>query len=198
MANYLCVFAAPDAHIDFIRAYPNTLYSYVEGRPPQAADMEPPKPTFLQRLTGRTPTPPPELAVPDDWPTDEPTMIGPEINHRNAGLYHLILNGTTNTVRGSGTIFQTWCNPDEHAAIDLTGNGEHFAFRSHRIPALVRLLRKVDSSTVRDRFGQWLRTQGESDPADEHCKEIAAEFRAFADAAQKTVDDSHGLIWISC
>jgi hypothetical protein len=42
MANYLCIFAAPDSHIEFIKRNPESLYAYLEGSPP-VASAEPPK-----------------------------------------------------------------------------------------------------------------------------------------------------------
>ena len=125
-------------------------------------------------------------------------MIGPEINHRNVDLYHLILNGTADFVNGSGSIFQTWLTNKRHSAIDLTGDNEHFAFKSDQIPSLVDLLFKVDAAAVKSRFTQWLRSKGDNyDPADDECEEMAQEFSAFAAAAQEAVHNSQGLIWIS-
>jgi hypothetical protein len=147
-----------------------------------------------QRIIGTSPTPP-DFVVPSGWPTKQPAMIGPEINHRNVDLYHLILNGTTDFVQGSGSIFQTWLTAD-HSAIDLTG--EDYAFKSHQLPALVRLLMKVDVKAVKAGFVQWLSAQGDNyTPSDEECGEIAREFRSFAKDVQHASEQSLGLIWIS-
>lgn len=197
MANYLCIFAAPDSHIDFIRDNPDSLWAYVEGQYPEISTL-PPKRSLWQRLTGATPPARPQPVIPDDWPGNEPTMIGPEINHRNVDLYHLILNGTADFVGGSGSIFQTWLTNKKHSAIDLTGDNQHFAFKSDQIPSLVDLLSKVDAAAVKSRFTEWLRSKGETyDPSDEECEEMAQEFKSFAQSAQEVVNNSHGLIWIS-
>jgi hypothetical protein len=197
MANYLCIFAAPDSHIEFIRANPDSLRDYVDGKRPRISTT-PPKHTLWQRLTGARPATKPPLVIPEDWPENEPTMIGPEINHRNVDLYHLILNGTADFVAGSGSIFQTWLTNKRHSAIDLTGDNEHFAFTSDQIPALVDLLSKVDVDAVKSRLTQWLRSKGEDyDPADDECEEVAQEFSAFAAAAREAAKNSQGLIWIS-
>ena len=90
-------------------------------------------------------------------------MIGPEINHRNVDLYHLILNGAADFVTGSGSIFQTWLETASnrtHAAIDITGDNEHFAFHSGQLPELAELLSSVDAESVRSRYTQWLRANG--------------------------------------
>jgi hypothetical protein len=173
------------------------LWAYVDGKRPQISTT-PPKRSLWQRLTGTTPATNPPPVVPDDWPENEPAMIGPEINHRNVDLYHLILNGTADFVDGSGSIFQTWLTNRRHSAIDLTGDNEHFAFKSDQISSLVDLLSKVDAGAVKSRFTEWLRSNGDRyNPSDDECEEMAQEFRFFAQAAQEVVDNSQGLIWIS-
>jgi hypothetical protein len=198
MANYLCIHPAPDSHIDFIRRHPDTVWAYIEGERPEPAPQDAKQPGFWRRLMGSAPSSPPPTDVPDDWPVGERLPIGPEINHRNVDLYHLILNGTTEFVDGSGSIFQTWLTNDQHSAIDLTGDHEHFAFKSGQIPAFVELLEAVDAAAVKARFTQWLRAAGDDyDPSDEECEEIAREFRDFAAAARDAVAKSQGLIWVS-
>lgn len=198
MANYLCVFPASDSHIDFIREHPKTLWQYVQGNPPELPETATPKATLWQRITGSAPVASPPPTTPGDWPTEERAPIGPEINHRNVDLHHLILNGTADPVEGSGTIFQTWVVVGNHAAIDLTGQNEHFAFKSPQIPSLAELLSKIDATSVKTRFTQWLRSQGDSyQPSEEECEDIAKEYKAFAEAARSVAQNHQGLIWVS-
>ncbi len=128
-------------------------------------------------------------------------MIGPEINHRNADLFHLILNGTQDFVTGSGSIFQTWlqsANDRTHSAIDLTGDNEHFAFYSKQLPDLAALTAAVDINAVIARFTQWLRSNGDDyTPSDVECDTMAKEFAAFTAGIQEAISKSHGLIWVS-
>lgn len=172
VANYFCVFAAPDSHIEFLTQHPSTIFEYAEGQPPEPPQATTPKrtakpkPTFWQRLFGTSPmptsSPPPEpvpmaeLVPPDDWPSERPPEIGPaECTHGNVDLYHLILNGTTEFVKGSGSFFQTWLTNDQHSAIII--NVEAFAFKSHQIPELLQLVSGVTVELVQSRFTQWLR-----------------------------------------
>lgn len=198
MANYLKVLVAPDSHIDFIRDHPGSLWAYVDGEHPDASALAPPKPSLWRRMTRTAPPPPPTPEIPEDWPVEEAAMIGPEINHRNVDLYHLILNGTPDFVDGSGCIFQTWLTLKKHSAIDLAGDNENFAFKSLQLPELVDLLSKVDAAAARSGMTQWFRAKGDSyEPDEDECEDTAEEFKAFASEIQKAVDNSHGLIWIS-
>jgi len=202
MANYLCVFPASDSHIDFITENPDTLYSYIDGQQPTIVATPSPKPILWQQLTGTVPASNATPEIPSDWPESEPTMIGPEINHRNVDLYHLILNETTEFVTGSGSIFQTWLETPSirtHSAIDVTGDNEHFAFHSDQLPALLDLLSIIDTIKVMLSFTQWLRVGGDGyTPTEEECDEIASEFKQFADSIRDAISKSQGLIWISC
>lgn len=214
MADYFRVFAAPDSHIEFLSQHPDSVFDYVEGQPPKPRavtpkqQVKPSKPTFWQRLFGGSPKPPspapqptaptPELVPPDDWPSEELTEIGPaECIHRNVDLYHLILNGTSKFVEGSGSIFQTWLTNDQHSAVNII-HGEVFAFKSHQIPELLRLVSGVTVELVQSRFTQWLRDTGDKDytPGLEESEEFAVEFRKFGEALQEAVKQSHGLIWV--
>lgn len=197
MADYLVIFAAPNSHIEFIKSNPDSLWSYVDGERPQISPT-PPKRGLWQRLTGTTPSCEGLSQIPEDWPEEAPTMIGPEINHRNVDLYHLILNGTTEFVEGSGSIFQSWLTNDRHSAIDLTGDHEHFAFKANQISSLVELLSKVDADAVKSRFRQWLRSKGDDyEPRDDECEEMLRELNSLTKAAREAVNKSQGLIWIS-
>ncbi|MEM9186599.1 MAG: hypothetical protein AAGB00_08915, partial [Planctomycetota bacterium] len=148
----------------------------------------------------------PQSKVPSDWPLSQAMPIGPEINHRNVDLYHLILNGTTEFVRGGGSIFQTWLegqNEHIHTAVDLSGDNEDFAFRSEQLPELLGLLKQVRLPLVVERYTSWFRRGGSvavsSDytPAKEECAEIANEFKKFAKAVQQSIERRQGLIWVS-
>ncbi len=201
MTNYLCVFPASDLDIDFLVGNPETFYAYIEGERPTIVEIPPPKPTLWQRLTGNIPKSKAPPEIPIDWPKSEPVIIGPEINHRNVDLYHLILNGTTEFVTGSGSIFQTWLenfSERTHSAIDLTGDNDHFAFHSDQLPDLLDLISSVDAEKVMSCFLQWLQANGDGyTPSQEECDEIANEFKHFADCTREAISKSYGLIWIS-
>lgn len=200
MALYFHVFPASDPHIDFIAENPTALYPYADGQLPDLAPGTL-KPTLWQRITGKFPRPEAVPEIPADWPTTEAATIGPEINRRNVDLYHLLLNGTTDFVTGSGSIFQTWLETSEdssHSAIDLTGDNEHFAFHSHQLADLIALLSLIDSDAVLSRFTEWLRARGDDyTPSQSECSEMAAELSQFASAIRVAADESKGLIWIS-
>jgi hypothetical protein len=196
MANYLCIFPAPDSHINFLTKNPDSLWNYVEGQKPEP--QLPQKEGFLKRLFGGSKDPSAAAAIPDDWPFEEAEMIGPEINHRNVDLYHRILNGGEEFVSGAGTIFQTWLAPRNHAAIDIGGCGENFAFTSDLIPDLQSLASLVDPSRVTEQYSAWLRKQSkEQVPTFEECEEIAKEFSDLSKELQTVVASQMGIIWIS-
>lgn len=201
MADYLYIFPADDSHIDFMVENPETLWSYIDGQYPAISETLLPAPTLWQRLTGNVPKPKATLEVPSNWPDSEPTAIGPEINHRNVDLYHLILNGTTEFVTGGGSIFQTWLEAWKnrtHSAIDITGDFEHFAFYSNQLPILLDVILSVDTEKVMVCFNQWLRAKGEDyTPSKKECEEIANEFAQFANSTRKAISEAEGLIWIS-
>jgi len=201
VATYLCVFPVSDSHIDFIVENPDTLYAYVDGQSPTITSAPPAKPTLWQRLTGNTPEPKATSEIPANWPDSEATMIGPEINHRNVDLFHLILNGTTDFVTGSGSIFQAWLEPQSdrtQASIDVTGDNEHFAFHSDQLPALLELTSSVDVERATTCFIQWLRANGDDyTPSEDECDEMVSEFVQFGDSIRAAISKSQGLIWIS-
>ncbi|QDT36531.1 hypothetical protein [Stratiformator vulcanicus] len=195
MATYLCIFVAPDHHIDFIKSNPDSLWAYVEGSMPEIQPKRL-KRTLWQRLTGQSVAKQPAAVVPEDWPDSEAIMIGPEVNHRNVDLYHLLLNGTSEFVDGSGSIFQTWLTNHKHSAINLTG--EDYAFKSEQLPKLAKLIAAVDPPAIKSRYTEWLRTQGETfEPSDDECDELVKEFSDFADSTRDVVNRHLGLIWVS-
>jgi hypothetical protein len=195
MANYLYILAAPDSHIEFLANYPDTLLSYVDGRQPNPP--APRKRGIFQRLFGGANIPSTTAAIPQDWPIQEAGLIGPEINHRNVSLYHQILNGGEELVTGAGTIFQTWLDPLNHAAINIDGHGENFAFTSDLIPELLRLTALVDTSRVRDQYSAWLRKKGDDHvPGVEECEIMAKEFADFSDELRSVVAAQMGIIWV--
>ena len=196
MANYLYILAAPDSHIDFLANHPETLLNYVDGRQP-----DPPVPKkrgIFQMLFGGASVPSTTTAIPQDWPTEEAKMIGPEVNARNVGLYHRILNGGEEFVTGAGTIFQTWLDPRNHAAINIDGRGENFAFTSGLIPELHRLTSLVDTGRVKDQYSAWLRKEGDDHVPDiEECEEFAREFADLSEKLRSVAAAQLGIIWIS-
>ena len=196
MANYLCIYPAPDSHIEFICAHPESLWQYVEGQRPNVSESKQAPPSVWQHLAGMFRSAP-GRKVPVDWPSGERKPIGPEINHRNVELHHLILNGTAELVDGSGSIFQTWF-AKSHSAIDITGDRDYFAFKSNKLPALAELALRIDGPTVKVRFTQWLRNNGDRyEPSDEECNEIAKEYQSFAESLREAVHKGYGLIWVS-
>ena len=196
MANYLCIFSAPDPHIRFLAANPEALWNYVDGQRPDPPT--PKKPVILDKLFGRSSGPAPTTEIPHDWPTDEARMIGQEINHRNVDLYHRILNGGEEFVSGAGTIFQTWLTPRDHGAIAIGGDGETFAFTSEIIPSLQQLVSCVDPVRVNEQYLAWLQKEGKNHvPGAEECEEFAKEFADLSQELQAVVAAGNGIIWIS-
>lgn len=202
MANYLCISPISDANIDFIHAHPEALSNYLDGQEPDLTPSVAPKLSLWQRIRGNVPVPPPTPTIPDDWPTSECHLIGETVNHRNVDLFHLILNGTKEFVSGSGAFFQTWLESGDtcqHSAIDLTHGNQDFAFKSDQVPELATLLSQVGMDMVKSGFNKWLHTRGESyEATDEECAEIFEEFRIFAATANTAVEQSLGLMWVSC
>ncbi len=197
MANYFGIISAPDSHIEFLVGAPETLLPYLEGQ-----EVEPPEPKkvgLLKKLFGGANDNQQKAEVPSDWPTEEPEMIGPEINHRNVDLYHRFLNGSENFVSGSGSIFQTWLTPREHDAIEIGPDRESFAFRSDLVPDLQRLVSNVDLIRVTEQYSTWLKKEGKDyEPDSEECGLILDEFAQFSQSLQEVVEAGHGIIWISC
>lgn len=193
MAMYLTAFIVPDSHIEFFRAQPGSIYAYYQGEVPELSAAKTLKPSFWQRLVGITPpglAPPP---LPADWPMSQIQEIGPEMNHRSVDLHHYLLNGTNDPVKGSGSIFQTWFM-QEHSAVTL---GENFAFKSSQLPELAELLAKIDALTLKSRWVECCRLNGEIfEPDDEECKALAWEYRLFHAGVNDAIDQGHGLAWV--
>lgn len=196
MASYLYIFAAEDAHIDFIAEHPETLWDYVNGKAPDQVRCRKPR-GLLACIFGGSTGPDVQIAIPANWTTKEVEMIGPEICHRNVSLYHRLLNGSPELAAGAGSIFQTWMDPLNHSAIDISGHGEHFAFKSHMVPALAELASAVDLARARREFSAWQRSRGEEHNVDDRdCEEFVKEFADFSDALNGVVVSSRGIIWI--
>jgi hypothetical protein len=196
MANYLCIFSAPDPHIMFLAANPEALWNYVDGQRPEPPT--PKRPGLFDKLFGRSSGPAPTTEIPNDWPPKEARMIGPEINHRNVYLYHRILNGGEEFVSGAGTIFQTWLTPRNHGAITIGGNGETFAFTSEIIPSLQQLVSRVDPVRVNQQYSSWLKKKGQKHvPRTDECEEFAKEFTELSQELQAVVAAGNGIVWIS-
>lgn len=196
MANYLCVFSAPDEHINFIKKYPEVLFNYVEGEPPV---FDPPKkPGFLLRLIGAKQPEAEEPKIPIDWPVKEVEMYGPEVNHRNVDLFHIFLNGSTEHVTGAGTFYQTWLTTKHDTAIDLTNVNENFAFYSDDIPELLELVKKIDRDRIQQACSLWTgSSQGKWEPDEDDCDLLMEEFSDFIQGLETAVKDNNGIIWIS-
>lgn len=201
MANCFCILPAPDSHIEFNYAHPQSLSAYLEGEQPDLKEL-PPKPTLWQKLTGRLPESPPPPETPEGWPTVECVPVGDAVNHRNVDLFHRILNGTDELVTGGGSIFQTWLESGDalkHSAIDLTRANEDYAFMSDQVADIAEQLSRIDLEMVRTGFQQWLIQQGRTyEVSDDECVDILEEFERFADSAKEAVQQSKGLMVIKC
>lgn len=192
MANYLCIFSAPNEHIAFLMQHPETTYNYYLGDPPEFEESSASLVSnLLQKLFGSNTNTPPSPAVPDDWPTEEREIFGPEVNHRNVDLFHCILNNTNESVSGSGSLFQTWFSPT-HSAIEL--DGESFAFKSEQLPELLDLVKAVTPESVQKSCP--LSSQN-YEPDLEEAQMIVDEFQHFAQSLEKTIQQGHGIIWVS-
>ena len=196
MANYLCNFSAPDPHIEFLASNPEALWNYIDGQKPDPPTPE--KTGIFKKLFGGAGGPMSTTEIPNDWPTEEARMIGPEINHRNVDLYHRILNGGEHFVSGAGTIFQTWLAPRNHDAVDIGRDGENFAFASELVPDLQRLLSRVDPIRVNEQYSAWLKKEGkEHIPWTEECELFAKEFLELSQELQAIIEAGNGIIWVS-
>lgn len=184
MANYFLTIGASNACIAFIRKHPDSLEQFVAGTTPESPEEH-------LTISGRTKT----LSVPADWPTEQ-AELGTDINHRNIDLYHWILNGTSDFVSGPGSIFQTWLTT-RHAAIDLTGDNDSFAFEAEHLAPLAQLFSAVSKEAVAARFLQWHRHRGKTSNLSEH--EIQAVWNDFCFVGQQVSECAQnglGLIWI--
>lgn len=175
MANYFCVFPAPDAHIEFLGNHPDAIYPYIEGEDPEVDGL------------------------PADWPRDCVDPIGfSEANHRNVDLYHWILNGSEADVTGGASLFQTWISRT-HSGIDLTGDGDFFAFKSEQLPEMAVAASKVDLQAVRTAFTAWLlKAEKDYAPDEEACQAFVDEFREFSEQLALVIEERKGLLICPC
>ena len=198
MANYLCMFSAPDEHIKFMSVHsdPGIARDYYMGEPPDFG--EPKKLSFIDRILGRKVNniDPSQIEVPEDWPTKEAEVIDIEINHRNVDLYHAILNQTSEPVEGSGSIFQTWFH-STHCAINLDSVNEDFAFIHDQLPELLSLVKSVTEETLQVALRNWYVENGmEYDTSMEEVKEMYDEFINFEHYLKSAIEKKHGLVWV--
>ena len=177
MAQSFEAFAVPDSHVVLLHRHLGLVDEYLEGNPPNQ-DIGP---------------------IPSDWPTQQLESLGSwGINHRNADLYHWILNGGPELVNGAGSIFQTWYEPDQcPAVLKLDEHNERFAFRAPQLAELATLLKSVDTDQVYRSFCNWLTSQGK---ASEHidlyaCEPFVEEFGMFAQGIELAIKHEYGLIW---
>ena len=177
MVHRFEAFAVSDSHVKFLHGHPGLVHDYLEGIRPNS-DASP---------------------IPADWPTQPLQSLSSwGINHRNADLYHWILNGGPELVNGAGSIFQTWYEPDKSAAaLKLDNYNERFAFNANQLTELVTLLKTVDTDRVYRSFCDWLNSQGKNA---EHidlyaCEPFVEEFSIFSQGLEQAIQSSNGLIW---
>lgn len=176
MAHSFSAFAVPDAHIRILQQHPGLVHDYLDGAAPRSA-VE---------------------SLPADWPREPLESLGSwSINHRNVDLYHWILNGGPELADGAGSIFQTWYEPDQHAAIKLDELNERFAFLSAQLPELLALVKAVDVPRVMRGFVDWLKQRGERhDDIDQYaCEPFVDEFRQFAAGLEQAIARGEGIVW---
>lgn len=196
MANYFLTIPVKDSLIDFIKQSPDTIWEFAEGVPPKVQTKTLPPPSFWQRLLGKTQETPPEIPVPIDWPSS-PAKLVTEINHRNVDLYHWALNGSSDSVSHSGSLFQTWVTGTQHSAIDLTGHNEHFAFYSSQIPELLILFKNLSRTGVNLCFADWYREQGNTDELEDSDYQVVwDDLMALQKQIAECEANKQGLIWM--
>jgi hypothetical protein len=176
MANYFYVFAAEDAHIEFLKNHPPSVANYVSGEKPDVAVAD---------------------VVPSNWPGSALEPIGfTDAIHRNVDLYHWILNAKPDSVSGSGSLFQTWFT-SEHSAIEL--DGESFAFMSDQVHDLAVLVNKVDVPSVLKVFTAWCDRKGKNYVPDAaECESLVDEFKTFGQNLEGVMAKGLGLVWVPC
>lgn len=199
MSNPFIVFSAPASHIEFMRKHPETSGYYYAGELPQAETIEPKPPSWLDRLRGRKPEPPPpppEVPEPPaDWPRQPPSVLDIEINDRNVDLYHWILNKTRDPVAGAGSIFQTKYH-DQHDATRLDDHDQDFAFYPDQLPELLSLVEAVTPESLHHAFYEWCKVKGKDhEPTLQEATEMHQEFVTFRDFLQAAIARNHGLVW---
>ena len=176
MAMGFAAFAVPDAHIDLLVSRPGWVHDYLEGNRPDAGDA----------------------TLPADWPAQAPQSLGGwGINHRNVDLYHWILNGGPALATGAGSLFQTWYEPDRHAALKLDRHNERFAFRSGQLPELLALSEAVTVDSTLAAFTDWCKERGERHDDLDHyaCQPFVDEFAQFARGLRAAIERGDGIVW---
>lgn len=198
MANYLCIFSAPDGHIEFMRAHNGVSRDYLAGEPPDLERTPAPERSLFDRLFGRnSEIPEPDsVKVPDNWPDREPDVAEMEVNHRNVDLYHWMLNKTAEPVVGVGSIFQTWFYKT-HSAIPLDDYNEDFAFTSDQLPALLSLVETVTPESIDAAFSGWCAANNkEYESSAEANSAFHDEFMNLAEFLRQSIQKKHGLVWV--
>jgi len=74
-------------------------------------------------------------------------------NHRNVGIFHFILNGTSALVAGPCGLFESWLHGDQYRDIRLTETT--FGLNSTGVRALADALSQLDDAAVSRRWDQW-------------------------------------------
>ena len=176
MASGFEAYAIPDSHITFLQEHPGFVHSYLDGEKPDEVDS---------------------ASLPEWWPQQAPKSLGSwGINHRNIELYHWILNGGPELATGSGSIFQTWYEPDTHNAVKLDPHNERFAFHVDQIAELDALVARMDVPTVKSAFTAWCRSRGDQyEPDDMACLSFTDEFGVFHAGLQEAMRNGHGIVW---
>ena len=179
MALGFLVCTAPDSHISYLQQHQGLVHSYLDDTTPPNSEMSSP--------------------LPEWWPKQQPELLDSwSINHRNADLYHWILNGRPDLVIGGGSIFQTWYEPDHSASVvKLDKYNERFAFHSAHISELASLVAAVNVKSVLKAFVEWCKSKekGWEDLDEYACEPFVEEFKAFGDLLSEAKRKGHGIIW---
>ena len=191
MALCLNVFALPNEHILFLKEYPLVVDDYIYGESPEIEVKKPKFRSFFAKFTKEK-----SQCLPNNWPTSEVKMIGPLANHRNIELYHYILNGTNKSVEGSGSLFQTWFDLNQHSAIKMDNSNGNYAFNSEQLPDLFTLLNGLNDKVITKRFDEWLSINDVSDKPNELVyKEVIDGCVSFKEGVAEAVEKGLGLMW---
>lgn len=179
MAVGFLVCVAPDSHIAYLREHPGFVHDYIDGTEPKDSGLS--------------------SALPPWWPKQAPDVHGSwSVNHRNADLYHWILNHAPTLVTGAGAIFQAWYEPDHSdVVIKLDGHNERFALSSDKIAELSALVAGVTLASVRHAFVEWCKSQGKNheDIDDYACEPFVEEFQQLREMLVTATRNGDGIIW---
>ena len=170
------VYSVPSSHISYLKLHQGLVPLYAEGTKPDTPDAAP---------------------FPADWPS-EPlhSIVDWSVNWKNVDLYHWILNGDSILVEGSGSIFQTWYEPDRHSAMKLDRHNETFAFDANQVQDLAALAAKVTVASVRAAFSAWCKAKGKDyEPDEPACEPFVEEFKQLARGLQEVMRRGDGLVW---